>query len=221
MADNRVFRILCIGDSRLAHLQYGLNINLRALKFNCYVFPGATMGYLAYQLRLILAQSDSNYYDFVVVVAGICDITLLDRSLSTRVAKPAYSTVEQMVDNFERLFSLFRLTTSLYTQLPIIYSTIAGIHLNRYAGSESVQLYNLQPIIDTAIPLINVIIKRVNGWNGFPTIDLAYSIHHAKGRGGRYRTRYCRLTDGCHPNDTTRGEWVREILKKLTNFIYL
>lgn len=173
------------------------------MKFSCYVFPGATMGYLAYQLRLILSQCGDNYYNYVVVVAGICDLTQLEKTSSSRVARPAYPTVELMVVNFERLFSLFRLTTSLYTQIPIIYSTIAGIHLNKYAYSDSANLYYLQPIVDAAIPLINIIIKRVNEWNRLTTIDLAYSIHRAKGGNGRYHTRYCRLADGCHPNNDT------------------
>lgn len=179
------------------------------------------MGYLAYQLRLILEQSDANYYDYIVLVAGICDITYLDKSSSSRVAKPAYATVPTLVDNFERLFSLFRLTASLFTQVPIVYSTIPGMHLTKYAHNDTADLFHLQPVIDAAIPLINIMVKRVNQWNGLPTIDLAYSIHHPKGKGGRYRTRYCRLTDGCHPDEDTRFEWVQEILKKMTNFIYM
>lgn len=220
MAEGRMYRILCIGDSRLRSLQHRLNDNQRNMRFSCYVFPGASMGYLAYQLRLILAQCDTYYYDYIILVAGICDITCIDKSSSSRVAKPAYVTTASLVDNFERLFSLFRLTVSLFTQVPIVYSTIPGIHLNQYARSDSPDLFLLQPVIDTAIPLINIMIRRVNGWNGLPTIDLAYSIHHPKGKGGRYRTRYCRLSDGCHPDENTRYEWVQEILKKMTNFIY-
>lgn len=220
MSDQRVFRILCIGDSRLNYLQTWLNNNLRAMRFSCYVFAGATLGYLAYQLRLILSQCGNNYYKLVVVVAGICDLTVLDKTHSSRVARPAYPTVELMVVNFERLFSLFRLTVSLYTQTPVIFSTIAGIHLNRYANSDCPALFHLQPVLDSSIPLINIMVKRVNEWNNLPTIDLARSIHHAKGRNGKYRTRYCRMTDGYHPNNDTRKEWVQEILMKLTNFIY-
>lgn len=220
MTDCRVYHILCIGDSRLRYLQYGLNNNQRDMKFFCHVFPGATLGYLAYQLRLILAQCEDQSYDYIVVAAGLCDITTLERTSSSRIARPTYPTISLTVDNFERLLSLFRLTVSLFTQTPIIYSTLAGLHLNHYANNDSDNLFHLQPIIDTAIPLINIIIKRVNGWNGLPTVDLAYSIHRAKGRGGKYRTRYCRLSDGCHPNDETRNEWVSEILKTLTNLIY-
>lgn len=168
MADCRVYRFLCIGDSRLRFLQYSLNNNQRNMKFNCYVFPGATLGFLAYQLRLILTQSDNQHYDYIVVVAGLCDITTLERSSSTRVAKPTYPSISATVENFERLFSLFRLTVGLYTQIPIIYSTIAGMHLGKYANTNSADLYYLQPIIDNTIPLINIIIKRVNGWNGVP-----------------------------------------------------
>lgn len=220
MTECKTYRFLCIGDSRLRFIQYWLNNNQRNMKFSCYVFPGATLGYLAYQLRLILEQSKGPYYDYIVVIAGLCDITTLERTSSTRVVKPAYSTVPALVDNFERLFSLFRLTVGLFTQIPIMYSTIAGIHLGRYASSDSEDFYYLQPTIDIAIPLINIIIKRVNEWNGMPTMDLAYSIHRAKGRGGRYRTRYCRLSDGCHPDEGTRREWAEEILKKVTNFIH-
>lgn len=93
MTDCRVYRILCIGDSRLRYLQYELNNNQRAMKFSCYVFPGATMGYLAYQLCLILAQCGAQSYDYIVIAAGICDITTLEKTSSTHIAKPAFPTI--------------------------------------------------------------------------------------------------------------------------------
>lgn len=92
--------------------------------------------------------------------------------------------------------------------------------MNRYARNDSSELFLLQPNIDTAIPLINVIIKYVNGLNGLPTPDLAQFVHHGKGKRGKYRTRYARLRDGCHPDESLRSDWVHEILKKLTNLIY-
>lgn len=86
--------------------------------------------------------------------------------------------------------------------------------------SDLKDLYRKQPILDLAIPLINVIIKESARFNGLPALDLAKYMHHSKGKGGVYRTRYCKLYDGCHPDQDTRLLWANEILKTLTNYIY-
>lgn len=212
------YRVLCIGDSRLRYLQYDLNENLRHIKFTCHVFPGGTLGYLLYQLRLILMNCAPHYYDYILVAGGICDLTLLTKSPSRRVT-PRYNSVAATVENFERLLSVFRESACLFTQIPIIYSPLVGIQLMHYSYGDPT-VFGLQPIIDDSIPLINIMIKQINRWNGLPTPDLAYAIHHSRGHRGTYRTRYGRLVDGCHPDEQTRKIWVREILKCFTNFIY-
>lgn len=212
------YRILCLGDSRLRYLQYYLNENMRHIQFVCYVFPGATLGHLLYQLRLILMDSSPGHYDYIMVAGGICDITSLTRLPARRVT-PYYSSVVATVENFERVLSVFRESARLFTQIPIVYATLVGIHLTHYSlGDDTV--YHLQPIIDESIPLMNKIIKEINRWNGLPTPDLAYTIHHSRGHRGTYRTRYRRLADGCHPDEQTRLLWVRAILKCFTNYIY-
>lgn len=189
--------------------------------FNCYNFPGATLGHLAYHLRLLLTHSVAPTYDAIVVVGGICDISVVERDAKnrSRVVKPGYTAVQSLIENFERLFSLFRTTTELFTNIPIMLVTVPGIHLNPYSSLETQELYDLQPIIDISIPFINVIIKKFNGLNAVQTPDIAKFIHHSKGRGGRYRTCYCKLYDGCHPTKDTRCEWASEILKATTNLL--
>lgn len=219
MAEQRNFHILCVGDSRLAHMQTPLNNNMRNFKFSCYVFSGATLGQIAYQLRLLLDQVSPSYYDYIVVFAGICDLTLLQKH-PRREVKLAYHSVESTVENFERLFALFRDTVNLFTDIPIFYTTIPGVHLNFYSCLDSTELYEQQMIMDISIPLINIIIKRVSILHNRPTIDVARNIHRSRGHQGKYRTKYGRLYDGCHPTDTTRQQWVSEILKTITNFVY-
>lgn len=215
----RTYRILCVGDSRLAHIQSMLNDNYRDISFACFVFPGATLGRLAYETRLIMSFVDEHYYDYIAVIGGICDLTCLQKQ-PTRWISLAHPTVGGLVDNFERLFALCRNTIMLYTKCPIVFATIPGIHLNRYIDTTSASLFGVQPTLDVAIPLVNVIIKESGRRNGLPTLDLAKFVHHSKGRGGTYRTRYCRLHDGCHPDPATRMLWAQEILKTFTNFIY-
>lgn len=137
----------------------------------------------------------------------------------TRRVVPRYRSVASTVENFERLLALHRELTRLFTDVPIIYTPLVGVHLTRYSLDDN-SVYPLQPIIDDSIPLVNKIIKQVNKWNGLPSPDVAYTIHHSCGRGGRYRTRYTRLMDGCHPDESTRSLWSREILKCFTNYIY-
>lgn len=110
----------------------------------------------------------------------------------------------------------------LFTNIPVLYASLYGIHLERYATVEesTVSSINQQRDLDTAIPLINTMIKTSNARNGLPTLDLANFIHHSKGHGGTYRTRYGKLHDGCHPDDSTCLLMASEILKKFTNFIY-
>lgn len=151
--------------------------------------------------------------------AGICDLTHLERHPQYKV-RLAYQTVESTVENFEQLFALFRSTASLFTDIPIFYTTIPGIHLNFYSRLDLAELYEQQLVVDVSIPLINIIIKRVSMLCNRPTLDIAKFIHHSRGHRGKYRTKYGRLYDGCHPDDSTRQEWVSETLKVITNFIY-
>lgn len=215
----RAFRVLCVGDSRLRHIQLLLNGNCRDIQYCCFVFPGATLGKLAYELRIILSFVDNHYYDLVLIVGGICDLTRYQKT-PTRWISLAYPSIQGIVDNFERLYVLCRNTIGLFTHTPILFSTIPGIHMNRYIGSDSMNLYQEQPKLDTAIPLINIIIKESSKLHGLPVADLAKFIHHSKGKGGTYRTRYCRLSDGCHPDEQTRQMWAEEILKVTTNYLY-
>lgn len=214
----RIIHIICVGDSRLRHLQPLLNDNKRDIVFHCYVYPGATLGHLLFHMRTLLQCSRSSYYNFVLIMGGICDITSLSKSPSKRLT-PAYSSVLETVENFERIFSVFRESANLFTQIPIIYLPIVGVHLSHYSNMDA-SLYSLQPIIDQSVPLINKIVRTENTRRGLPTPNTSDSIHHSHGGGGRYRTRYCRLYDGCHPNHDTLKIWAREILKSMTNFIY-
>lgn len=210
-------RVLCVGHSRLRHLQPLLNNNQRNISFNCFVFPGATLGHLSFQLRSLLQQNDT-HYAYVVVMGGICDLTIQTREPHKRLT-PAYSSVSAMVENFERVFALFRESSSLYMNVPIIYIPVVGVHLMKYSGNDD-SVFCYQPVIDQSIPLINIIIKRTNKLNGLPTPEIANTIHHCHGRRGRYRTRYSRLFDGCHPDSDTQLLWTREILKIITNLVY-
>lgn len=212
-----VTHILCVGDSRLRHLQSQLNNNMRGIHFSCYVFPGATLGHLSYQLRLLLQHTEA-HYAFIVILGGICDLTILSREPTKRLT-PAYNSVQSMIDNYERIFALFCESAALFTQTPIIYVPLVGVHFSRYSGDDQ-SVFQYQPIIDQSIPLINYIIRTVNTRHGLPTPNVAHSIHHCHGKGGRYRTRYCRLIDGCHPDTDTRLLWSQEILKAMTNLIY-
>lgn len=217
---SRPYRVLCLGDSRLNHMQLLLNDNHRKISFSCFVFPGATLGRLAYETRIILCFVEENYYDYIFVLGGICDLTVYQKR-PTRWISLAYPTVASLVENFERLYSLCRSSIGLFTKCPLVFATISGIHLNRYMESDSPRLFQQQPILDSAIPLLNVIIKESARFNFLPVIDLAKYIHHSKGKGGVYRTRYCKLYDGCHPDSDTRTLWADEILKVFTNHVYM
>lgn len=218
MAQYRPICVLCIGDSRLRYLQPLLNDNMRNILFNCHVFSGATLGHLLFHMRVLLQYASASYYDYIIVMGGICDITSLTRSPSKRLT-PKYASVAETIENFERVLAVFRESARLFTQTPIIFAPIVGVHLSYYCGGD-MSLFPVQPIIDQSVPLINNIIRDVNSSHGLPTPNIADSIHHSHGRGGRYRTRYCRLYDGCHPNQDTLLIWSREILKSITNSVY-
>lgn len=168
---------------------------------------------------IILSLVAENYYDYIAIIGGICDLTILQKR-PVRWFKLAYPTVGGLVDNFERLISLCKNTIGLFTKCPVIFATVPGVHLNNYICTDSTDLFYEQPILDMAIPLINVVIKGMGRRNSLPTLDLAKFIHHSKGKGGTYRTRCSRLHDGCHPNPDTRVMWSQEILKIFTNHIY-
>lgn len=109
MTEPRIYCFLCVGNSHLARIQPLLNNNLRNLQFNCHVFSGASLGQIAYQVRLLLEQVCPTYYDFIAVFAGICDLTHLEKYPRYRVSS-VYCRVESAVENFERLHALCRST---------------------------------------------------------------------------------------------------------------
>lgn len=158
------------------------------------------------------------YYDYIMVSGGICDITSLTRTPTRRVI-PQFNLVPATVENFERLLAVFRESANLFTWVPIVYAPLVGIHLTHYSLGDS-NVFSYQPITDESVPLNNKIIKQVNRWNGLLTPDYVFTIHHSKGHQGTYRTKYGRLTDGCHPDERTRLLWAQAILKGFTNYIY-
>lgn len=138
-------------------------------------------------------------------MGGICDLTVLTKTPTKRLT-PAYDSISTMVKNFECVHALFRESAALFTSKPIIYLPLVGVHLVHYSNNDPT-LHILQPVIDQSVPLINIIIKQVNGLNGLPTPNISHSIHHCHGRRGRYRTRYCRLYDGCHRVFVPIAKW--------------
>lgn len=95
--------------------------------------------------------------------------------------------------------------------IPLLLSLIVGIDLIHYAGQYSRDLYEMQPILDEVITLVNIHIRRNNEENGLPTLNTSSCIHRCRGKSRGYRTHYQKLADGCHPTEEVKEEWAKAI----------
>lgn len=118
-----------------------------------------------------------------------------------------------IIDGWQQWKNLCLVSRVCVTVYPDSYHicVYVRVQLTRYSGDDQL-VYQYQPIIDQSIPLINSMIKSVNARHGLPTPNIAHTIHHCHEKRGKYRTRYCQLMDGCHPDAATFRCW---LIKKI------
>ena len=159
----------------------------------------------------------------VIVMAGICDITVRDKNTGQTSLRSL--SEGQMVDKaFLAITNAYQmLLTAGYINISV--ATITGIELDDYNSRKTKYLsqgeYMLycttggktthpdQDMLNRTVLQLNRLITGLNRNNDMPTTWTA-SVVHSYFRNA-YHHYYRKLYDGCHPRETTAVEWARRI----------
>lgn len=191
--------ILIIGDSRVRRL---FNSAPRpSINFTCEYFPGASVKTVSRELRRLLYYNRS--YSVVFVICGICSVTKKRYDGRILLREPNIEiAVNNVIDDFYSLIVSVREMTSI----PVIICPLVGVDLLRYSSYDWFSFRD-QPLLDETVNKINLQIRGINRLTGFTTPDLSSKIHRCSGHGGKYRSHYSHLWDGCHPSYLLRLCW--------------
>lgn len=159
--------------------------------------------------------------DHVVVMAGICNITVRNKVNKTTCLR--YGTIAETVSNvIEQAHSAYKMILSQCDCI-VSFATITGIDLcdynnreRKYMPDDAYATYNAkktqhpeQARLDETILMVNRRLTDLNVQHSAPTVWLASGVHAYYGH--KYHHRYGRLRDGCHPTTKTLDYWARQI----------
>lgn len=130
-----------------------------------------------------------------------------------RVATLQQETVEELLNNYK---SECKDKEMSKIGIPLLLTPKVGIDLIQYAGHWSKALYEMQPIVDETVTLVNIHIRRINEENGLPTPNTSSCIHRCRRKNRVYRTHYQKLSDGCHPTEEIKDEWAKALIECCT-----
>lgn len=156
--------------------------------------------------------------DIIIVIAGICDITTLDRR--TRTVSITTPDENKMVEDYKYTMEIVQHHIKVMSvgNIPILsFGQLIGMDLAVFNHSDTPDEY--QQSLDTGVLLINAAVAAFNNANGASTPWLASEIHHNR-KNGRKITRYHRLAeDGIHLTNDIRDKWVVALDKAILKMI--
>lgn len=156
----------------------------------------------------------------IYVLAGICDITALDRENMTVSLQE--DTIETLVGKVEGSMDAARHHLSIMLiekPYKLIFCPTVGMDMAKYNRIED--RHTQQDLLDEMVVCMNHTIIAFNKTNKVLTPWINKDIHHNK-KGGRKTTRYYKLADdGLHLSDEIREKWASTlydaILKSCTD----
>lgn len=203
--------IVLLADSRGRGLEAGLNRSPDSMRFHVETYPGARLKDLINRAgHLSKAKKDGKpIYNLIIIFGGICSITKI-AYMPYRAAVLRHDTVDELLANYKSECEDKEMSKC---SIPLLLVPIVGIDLIQYAGCWNKALYEMQPIVDETVTLVNIHTRRVNEKNGLPTPNTSSCIHRCRGGNRGYRTHYQKLSDGCHPTEDIKKEWVKAIIE--------
>lgn len=170
--------------------------------------------------QIALNQQQLDNYQATLLVGGICEITRRDTVGRKIVMRNMDHNVlverifNRIVENIKKLKSKCELT---------ILTTTYGLDLARY----NMYLYGHydnenhqadQHKLEVTVELVNARIAKINTESNLTTIRLGNAIHH-KRSGGKMKSSYSKLWDGCHPGDEILEKNAKLILGAIKRYI--
>ena len=216
-------KTVIIADSRgaqlSAHLKYIDNIGTCTV-MTC---PGAGIVRSVRTAKRVIMESNP---DVVIVMAGICDITMkhpTTKRISLRTVDAGMAT-QNVMNAIGKAYEDIR-EIGDYT---VSFATITGVDLTdancrtrRHMNDTEYQRYCVttkqthpdQEAMDAIITIVNRAITEYNERNATPTTWMAEVVHPYIR--GRHRARYDRLSDGCHPTSDTSRRWAAQVARAI------
>lgn len=199
-----VNRIAIVTDSRGQGLQEELNrVNLKGYTIKVFVKKGCGIAQAVRETSKSLVWMAP---DIIIVLAGICDVTQLNRSQWTVSLQD--EDINCTIDGIVGCMDATRHHLSIVlTEKPhrIIFGHIVGMDIAKFNRSE--QKHPQQDTLDEMITQVNHHITAFNKENAMLTPWTSQDIHRNK-KGGRKTTRYYKLAeDGLHLSNEIREKW--------------
>lgn len=209
-------KVVIITDSRGAGLQQKMDL-LKGKNYSAKVIvwrgKGVTAGVKDSRRNL-----DWIGPDIIIVLAGICDVTSLDRT--TRIATVTTPDIDKMVEDYEYMMETVQHHIKVMTVGPVpklAFGQLIGMDLAVFNRRKEVDTN--QEILDNGILRINAAIAAFNSKNGASTPWLATDVHHNR-KNGRKITRYHRLAeDGIHLTDDLKDKWAVALDKAIKKMV--
>lgn len=200
----KVKRVAIVTDSRGQGLQDELD-RVNDKRYDIKVFLKKGCG-IAQAIRETSKSLVWMAPDIIIVVAGICDITQLDRVHWTVSLQD--EDVSCTVDGIVGCMDATRHHLSIVlTEKPhkVIFCHIVGMDMAKFNKMEG--KHPQQEVLDETITQVNQSITAFNKGNGMLTPWTSQDIHRNK-KGGRKTTRYYKLDeDGLHLSQEIREKW--------------
>ena len=193
------FKVLLAGDSRLRHLGDYL-VNDTDINYVIVPMSGAD---LVDSVKYALAN-DPESYDYIVISAGICNLTKRDNRTRQIVVRPTEpdSIINHLHENLQlELAKLWQLNNKV-TILPVYGLDLIKYNCHTFDRKYTGPIPNPdQKELDlTAVRLTKSLIT-LNKWMDSVTIFTANKVNREHGRKKRIQSNYDLLWDGCHPTD--------------------
>lgn len=144
--------------------------------------------------------------DVIVLIAGINDITVMDRrTRRVRLISTSCATIiNHLISQINRAKSLI---LANYAEVKIAVGGIIGIEINTYNRLHGISQF--QPIVEGVIMAINCYIRQMNLDSSLPHPQLTSKVH--SWRRGVRRSISNRLSDGLHPGVVVLEAWGRQL----------
>ena len=216
--------ILVLGDSR----GDGLQEKLDETEPNQFVVRFVASAGLVMATTKFLSEIIKMKPDYVVVIAGICKVTL--KNNVTKRYTVRFSNANDSVESYvETMNEVKNLIYDVSSNTKVIFNRVTGVDLEDYNSKartgltgddlkhyhENKPAHPMQNLLNETVIKINQRIAKFNYTNNVATPWTATFVHKHE-KGDRYYHHYQHLADGCHLLEEAKVFWAEKLQKATT-----
>ena len=164
-------------------------------------------------ISLAYAHTKARPKDTILICPGVGDLLYTDPI--TGMSSLRFDSVSELSDHITGLLNEGEVNFhKAYPRSHILFGTLTGMELKRYAMTQDTDPYH-QYIINVGIARVNGEVVAINERNHVPTPWMARKVHRIrKTRSGKtyYSHPYHHLSDGYHPTTALLKSWTLAVL---------